>query len=124
MANLIAAPIVIPSPGTPPKLISEFIGRVSTESSAASVAVMDSPTGWSEPGQRPEFDEYTVVLTGVLSVETEEGSFRVAGGQAVHALAGEWVRYSTPEEGGARYVSVCLPAFSPDTVHRDEPPAS
>ena len=119
MARLIPAPIVVPSPGTPPKVISEFVGRVSTENSDVSVAVMESPMGWSEPGQRPEFDEYTVVLSGELRVETEAGAFSVVKGQAVHAAAGEWVRYSTPAEGGAHYVSVCLPAFSPDTVHRD-----
>ena len=107
MARLISAPIVIPSPGTPPKVISEFVGRVATERS------------WSEPGQRPEFDEYTVVLAGELRVETEDGSFSISKGQAVHVAAGEWVRYSTPAEGGAHYVSVCRPAFSPDTVHRD-----
>jgi mannose-6-phosphate isomerase-like protein (cupin superfamily) len=122
MARLIAAPVVIASPGTPPKQISEFVGRVATESAAASVAVMQSPTGWSEPGQRPDFDEYTVVLSGQLTVETEDGSFSVTTGQAVHAPAGEWVRYSTPREGGAHYVSVCVPAFSPDTVHRDASP--
>ena len=119
MAHLISAPIVIPSPGTPPKLISEFVGRVATDGGAVSVAVMESPTGWSEPGQRPEFDEYTVVLSGELSVETDEGTFSVKSGQAVHAQAGGWVRYSPPAEGGAHYVSVCVPAFSPDTVHRD-----
>jgi mannose-6-phosphate isomerase-like protein (cupin superfamily) len=119
MAHLITAPTLIASPGTPPKQIAEYIGRVATDSTAVSVAVMDSPTGWSEPGQCTEFDEYTVVLSGELTVETEEGSFPVAGGQAVHAPAGQWVRYSTPKEGGARYVSVCMPAFSPDTVHRD-----
>jgi ethanolamine utilization protein EutQ (cupin superfamily) len=122
MVQLIPQPVLIASPGHPPKVISEYIGRVSTETGAASVAVMESPTGWSEPGQRPEFDEYTVVLSGVLSVETEGGSLRVASGQAVYAPAGEWVRYSTPDAGGARYVSVCVPAFSPATVHRDAPP--
>jgi len=120
MVQLLAAPIVIPSPGTPPKQIAEFIGRVATKSNSVSVAVMESPTGWAEPGQRPAFDEYTVVLTGELRVETEDGAFSVVGGQAVWARAGEWVRYSTPAEGGAHYVSVCVPAFSPDTVHRDE----
>jgi mannose-6-phosphate isomerase-like protein (cupin superfamily) len=120
MAQLLAAPVVIPSPGSPPKLISEFIGRVATESDSLSVAVMESPTGWAEPGQRPEFDEYTVVLSGELRVESEDGALSVASGQAVWARAGEWVRYSTPAEGGAHYVSVCVPAFSPGTVHRDE----
>jgi mannose-6-phosphate isomerase-like protein (cupin superfamily) len=119
MAQLISAPIVIPSPGTPPKVISEFVGRVATQNGDVSVAVMESPTGWSEPGQRPEFDEYTVVVAGELRVETEAGALSVSKGQAVHVPAGEWVRYSTPAEGGAHYVSVCLPAFSPDTVHRD-----
>lgn len=120
MAHLIPAPFVIESPGNPPKQIAEFVGRVATENPSVSVAVMQSPTGWSEPGQTPEFDEYTVVLSGELSVETEEGTFTVTGGQAVQIAAGEWVRYSTPAEGGAHYVSVCVPAFSPDTVHRDD----
>jgi len=120
MAHLIAAPVVIPSPGSPPKQIAEFVGRVATDDAAVSVAVMESPTGWFEPGQRPEFDEFTIVLAGELTVEDEEGSFAVTAGQGVHAPAGRWVRYSTPTEGGAHYVSVCVPAFSPDTVHRDE----
>ena len=119
MAQLIAAPIVISSPGSPPKRIEEFVGLVATQTPAVSVAVMESPTGWSEPGQRPQFDEYTLVLAGQLTVETEDGSLLVTSGQALHAPAGQWVRYSTPIEGGARCVSVCLPAFSPDTVHRD-----
>jgi quercetin dioxygenase-like cupin family protein len=120
MARLIEAPFVVPSPGTPPKSISEFVGRVATMTPTVSVAVMESPTGWTEPGQRPEFDEYTVVLAGELTVATESGTLVVTSGQALHAEAGEWVRYSTPSEGGAHYVSVCVPAFSPDTVHRDE----
>jgi len=119
MARLIEEPFVVPSPGSPPKSIAEFVGRVSTETASVSVAVMESPTGWAEPGQRPEFDEYTVVLAGELTVETESDTLVVHGGQALLAPAGEWVRYSTPSEGGAHYVSVCLPAFSPDTVHRD-----
>jgi mannose-6-phosphate isomerase-like protein (cupin superfamily) len=119
MARLVPAPVLIASPGSPPKEIAEYVGRVSTESAAASVAVMRSPTGWAEPGQRPEFDEFTVVLAGALTVETETETLRVTEGQAVLATAGEWVRYSTPAEGGAHYVSVCVPAFSPDTVHRD-----
>jgi mannose-6-phosphate isomerase-like protein (cupin superfamily) len=119
MARLVPAPVLIASPGSPPKEIAEYVGRVSTESAAASVAVMRSPTGWAEPGQRPEFDEFTVVLAGELTVETETETLRVTEGQAVLATAGEWVRYSTPTEGGAHYVSVCVPAFSPDTVHRD-----
>jgi len=119
MAELIDGPVVIPSPGSPPKTISEYVGRVSTKTTNASVAVMDSPAGWTEPGQRPEFDEYTVVLRGELTVKTEGGTLVVRAGQAVHTSPGEWVRYSTPTEGGAHYVSVCLPAFSPDTVNRD-----
>jgi len=119
MARLIEAPTVIASPGTPAKHIAEFVGRVATESAEISVAEMRSPTGWSEPGQRPQFAEYTVVLSGVLTVDTEQESFLVTAGQAVHTPPGEWVRYSTPTEGGAHYVSVCVPAFSPETVHRD-----
>src|ERR1700722_19853562 len=95
MAYLIAAPVIIPSPGVPPKKIAEFVGRVSTESESVSIAVMERPTGRSGPGQRPEFDEYTVVLAGVLTVETESGPLSVSAGQAVHAAAGEWLRYST-----------------------------
>ncbi len=119
MARLIEGPFVVPSPGTPPKKIAEFVGRASTATESVSVAVMESPTGWSEPGQRPEFDEYTLVISGELTVETEDGILVVRGGQALHAPAGEWVRYSTPAASGAHYVAVCLPAFSPDTVHRD-----
>jgi hypothetical protein len=117
MPRLIEAPAVVTAAGTPPKRIAEYVGRVRSTTSEVSIAVMESPAGWSEPGQRPEFDEYTVVLEGVLEIEHESGQLRVPAGQAAIAAAGEWVRYSTPE--GARYVSVCLPAFSPDTVHRD-----
>jgi quercetin dioxygenase-like cupin family protein len=117
MPTLIATPTRIQAPGTPPKQIEEYVGRVNTSTSEASVAHMRSPAGWSEPGQRPEFDEFTVVLTGRLRVEHEGGALEVAAGQAVIAHKGEWVRYSTPE--GAEYVAVCLPAFSPATVHRD-----
>ncbi|MGH8995538.1 MAG: cupin domain-containing protein [Acidimicrobiales bacterium] len=120
MATLIDAPVIVASPGTRPKKIAEYVGRVSTRTDRASVAVMESPSGWSEPGQRPDFDEFTVVLSGELTVETETGTIVVRGGQAVHGSAGEWVRYSTPAQGGAHYVSVCLPAFSPETVHRDD----
>lgn len=120
MAHLIPAPTVVEAAGTPPKTIREFVGRVNTGTTSTSVAVMDSPQGWSEPGQVPEFDEYTVVIEGSLTVESRDGGRLVVGaGQAVHAPAGEWVRYSTPA-GPARYVAVCIPAFSPDTVHRDE----
>jgi hypothetical protein len=110
MAKLIDAPVRVEAAGEPPKLIDEFVGRASGGEERVSIARMRSPAGWSEPGQRPEFDEYTVVLGGTLSVE-------VAAGQGVLVRAGEWVRYSTPE--GAEYVAVCLPAFSPETVHRD-----
>jgi mannose-6-phosphate isomerase-like protein (cupin superfamily) len=119
MVKLIPGPTRIAAQGEPPKLIEEFIGRVNSATSALSVAKMTSPPGWSEPGQTPEFDEFTVVLRGVLHVETREGSLRVEAGQAVVTRRGEWVRYSTPEAGGAEYVAVCLPAFSPQTVHRD-----
>jgi len=105
--------------GTPPKLIEEYVGRVNTGEGRVSVARMTSPEGWEEPGQRPEFDEWTLVLEGALRVEGEEGELTVRAGQAVVVRAGEWVRYSSPEPEGASYVAVCLPAFAPDTVHRD-----
>jgi mannose-6-phosphate isomerase-like protein (cupin superfamily) len=115
--QLIESPVQVEAAGEPPKLIEEFAGRASNSEERVSVARMRSPAGWSEPGQRPEFDEYTVVLAGALQVEGEDGVLEVLAGQAVLARAGEWVRYSTP--GGAEYVAVCLPAFSPETVHRD-----
>jgi len=118
LPRLIPAPTVVPSVGTRPKRIEEFVGRVNTATGALSIARMVSPPGWVEPGQRPRFDEYTLVLEGCLTVESESGTLLVGPGQAVHAAAGEWVRYSTPQ--GATYVAVCLPAFSPDTVHRDD----
>jgi len=117
MPTLVPAPTRIEAPGTPPKKIDEYVGRVNSSTGAVSVAHMRSPAGWSEPGQRPEFDEYTLVLKGVLHVEHEGGRLEVAAGQAVITHAGEWVRYGTPE--GAEYVAVCVPAFSPATVHRD-----
>jgi ethanolamine utilization protein EutQ len=120
MPTLIAQPTRIQSAGNKPKLIDEYIGRVNTRSSAASVAHMRSPQGWLEPGQTPEFDEFTIVLKGLLRVEHESGTLDVAAGQAVVAHAGEWVRYSTPQEGGAEYIAVCLPAFLMEAVHRDE----
>lgn len=119
MARLIAKPSLIEAAGRPPKRIEEFVGRVNSGDGSLSLAKMTSPEGWVEPGQRPEFDEYTLVLEGCLAVETEQGELLVRAGQAVHAAAGEWVRYSSPEPGGAVYVAVCLPAFSPSTVHRD-----
>ena len=119
MPTLIAHATRIEAAGNKPKLIDEYIGRVNSETSSASVAHMRSPGGWEEPGQRPEFDEFTIVLKGTLRVEHEEGAFDVWAGQAIIAHAGEWVRYSTPDAEGAEYIAVCLPAFSPDTVHRD-----
>jgi quercetin dioxygenase-like cupin family protein len=119
MPELIESPSRVEAAGTKPKLIDEYAGRVNTGEERLSVAHMRSPAGWVEPGQRPDFDEYTLVLKGALHVEHEAGALEVAAGQAVLTRAGEWVRYSTPE--GAEYVAVCLPAFSPDTVHRDEP---
>jgi quercetin dioxygenase-like cupin family protein len=115
MPKLIAEPRQIPVPGN--KVIEEYIGRVNTGDQGVSIAHMHSPPGWSEPGQRPEFDEFTVVLGGSLRVEHEGGVIEVRQGQAILAQKGEWVRYSTP--GGAEYMAICLPAFDPDTVHRD-----
>ena len=119
MPELIRAPKVIESAGNKPKVIEEYVGRVNTGGADVSVARMRSPGGWEEPGQTPEFDEYTVVLRGMLRVRTQRETLDVREGQAVITRRGEWVQYSTPEEGGAEYVAVCLPAFSPDTVHRD-----
>jgi ethanolamine utilization protein EutQ len=120
MPTLIPEPTRIQSAGNKPKLIDEYIGRLNTKTSAASVAHMRSPEGWLEPGQTPAFDEFTIVLKGMLRVEHKSGSLDVNAGQAVIAHAGEWVRYSTPQEGGAEYIAVCLPAFSMDGVHRDK----
>jgi len=118
--QLIAAPVVIEAAGNKPKIIEELVGVPSTGSTSVSVARMRSPGGWEEPGQRPEFQEITVVLRGTLHVEYEGGSMEVGEGQAVVTSPGEWVRYSTPGEGGAEYIAICMPAFSPATVHRDE----
>jgi ethanolamine utilization protein EutQ len=117
--TLIPAPTRVEAAGNKPKLIDEYIGRVNSETSAASVAHMRSPGGWQEPGQTPDFDEFTVVLRGVLRVEHREGTLDVRAGQAVISHGGEWVRYSTPAADGAEYIAVCVPAFSMDTVHRD-----
>ena len=106
--------------GQPPKTIEEFVGRASDGAEAVSLALMKSPPGWAEPGQRPEFDEYTIVLRGTVRVEHADGAIDVAAGQAVHCRPREWVRYSTPGAEGAEYVSICLPAFSFDLVHRDD----
>lgn len=120
MPQLIAAPTRIAAAGHKPKLIDEYIGRVNSGTEKCSVAHMRSPQGWVEPGQRPEFDEFTMVLRGMMRVEHEQGTLDVAAGQAVITRAGEWIRYSTPLEDGCEYIAVCVPAFAMDTVHRDE----
>jgi mannose-6-phosphate isomerase-like protein (cupin superfamily) len=113
-------PTVVQAAGNKPKLIEEFIGRVNSQSEALSIARMQSPAGWVEPGQTPEFDEHTVVLRGTLRVTSRSGSIEVSAGQAVIAHRGQWIQYSTPGPEGAEYIAVCIPAFSPGTVHRDE----
>jgi quercetin dioxygenase-like cupin family protein len=120
MPQVIKAPTRIQAHGLPPKTVEEFVGRASSKTESVSIARMTSPSGWSEPGQTPDFDEFTVVLRGNLQVETRDGIHRVATGQAIIIKRGEWVRYSTPSPEGAEYIAVCLPAFSPATVHRDE----
>jgi mannose-6-phosphate isomerase-like protein (cupin superfamily) len=120
MPQLIATPTRIEAAGNKPKTIEEFVGRVNSNESRLSVARMRSPGGWVEPGQMPEFDEFTVVLRGTLRVTHREGSLDVNAGQAVVTHAGEWVQYSTPGDEGAEYMAVCLPAFAPATVHRDD----
>jgi mannose-6-phosphate isomerase-like protein (cupin superfamily) len=122
MPTLIEKPAVVQAAGTPPKRIEEYAGRVRSGHTAVSVARMISPAGWAEPAQRPEFEEITVVLRGVLRVEHEGGVLEVREGQAIVTRPGEWVRYSTPEPGGAEYVAVCVPAFSTETVHRETAP--
>lgn len=120
MPILIDSPTTVAAAGTKPKTINEYIGRANSGHQGISIAHMQSPEGWLEPGQRPEFDEYTVVLLGTLNVESEAGAtLEVQAGQAVSCPKGEWVRYSTPQPGGAEYIAVCLPAFSPESVHRD-----
>lgn len=120
MPTHISEPTVVQAAGNLPKIICEYVGRANTGTAALSVAHMQSPAGWVEPGQRPEFDEFTVVLRGTLVVNSEiGGSIEVRAGQAIIAHKGEWVQYSTPGEEGAEYIAVCLPAFSPETVHRD-----
>lgn len=120
MPQLIVAPTRVEAAGTLPKLIDEYVGCVNSGDTRVSVAHMRSPGGWQEPGQRPEFDEFTVVLNGMLRVEFEGGTLDVEAGQAVHTLPGEWIRYSTPRPEGAEYIAICLPAFTPATVHRDQ----
>lgn len=119
MPTLVEHPTRIEAAGNKPKIIDEHVGRVNTGTEALSIAHMRSPGGWVEPGQRPEFDEYTLVIRGTLRVEYEGGALDVRAGQTVITRGGEWVRYSTPGDEGAEYVAVCLPAFSPATVHRD-----
>lgn len=120
MATLIQQPSIVQAAGNKPKIIEEYVGRVNSKTADVSVARMKSPSGWVEPGQTPDFDEYTVVLRGTLRVTTNTGSMDVHAGQAVITHKGEWVQYSTPGAEGAEYVAICLPAFSMDTVHRDE----
>ena len=119
MPRLVSGPSRVTAAGEPPKTIDEYVGRVNTGDARLSVAHMRSPAGWSEPGQRPEFDEFTLVLRGELQVEHEGGALTVPAGQAVHTAAGEWVRYSSPGADGAEYVAVCLPAFTLESAHRD-----
>jgi len=120
MPALIAKPSIIHAAGNKPKVIEEYIGRVNSDTADVSIARMKSPSGWIEPGQTPEFDEYTLVLKGMLRVESRTGVVEVRAGQAVTVRRGEWVRYSSPGPDGAEYIAVCLPAFTPDTVHREE----
>jgi ethanolamine utilization protein EutQ len=120
MPTLISAPTRVQAAGNKPKLIDEYIGHVNSGTASASVAHMRSPGGWQEPGQTPEFDEFTIVLKGTLRVEHAGGSMDVRAGQAVIVCRGEWIRYGTPEPEGAEYIAVCLPAFSMDTAHRDD----
>jgi mannose-6-phosphate isomerase-like protein (cupin superfamily) len=120
MTRIIEKPTEIRAHGNKPKIIQEFIGRMNSNTENASIAKMNSTEGWIEPGQTPEFDEYTVVLNGTLQVKTKKQTFDVKAGEAFVASKGEWVQYSTPHSGGAEYISVCVPAFSPELVHRDE----
>jgi len=119
MAKLINKPTIIEAAGNKPKIIEEYIGRVNSNTTEVSIAKMKSPNGWVEPGQCPDFNEYTLVLKGVLSVKTKTETYEVAAGSAIIIEKGEWVQYSSPHPEGAEYIAVCLPAFSPDTVHRD-----
>ena len=120
MPTIIKSPSIIKAAGNKPKIIEEFIGNVNSQNSEISIAKMKSPSGWKEPGQKPDFDEFTIVLKGSLLVETERENFKINAGEAIITHKGEWVRYSTPVKDGAEYIAVCLPAFSPETVHRDK----
>ncbi len=120
MPTLISSPTTMQAAGQPPKQIEEYVGRVNSDTTSVSIARMRSPQGWKEPGQRPDFEEMTIVLKGMVRAKHAAGATDVRAGQALIAHRGEWIQYSTPEEGGAEYLAVCLPAFSPDTVHRDD----
>jgi mannose-6-phosphate isomerase-like protein (cupin superfamily) len=120
MAQLIKNPSVIKAVGNKEKIIREFFGRINSKTSEVSIAIMQSPEGWKEPGQCPEFNEYTVVLKGTLLIRTEEDEFIVSEGMGILTFRGEWIQYSSPYEGGAEYIAICLPAFSPEIVHRDQ----
>jgi mannose-6-phosphate isomerase-like protein (cupin superfamily) len=120
VARFIETPALVRAAGEPPKTIEEFVGNANARVAEVSIARMTSPSGWNEPGQTPEFDEYTVVLSGVLHVKTRDGEYDVRAGQAIIVSAGEWVQYGTPAPEGAQYIAVCLPAFAPDKVHRDQ----
>jgi mannose-6-phosphate isomerase-like protein (cupin superfamily) len=120
MPTFIKSPSIIKAAGNKPKVIEEFIGRVNSHTEGVSIARMKSPAGWIEPGQTPEFDEYTIVLKGMLRAETKNDSFDIKAGEAIIVSKGEWIKYSSPDIEGAEYIAVCLPAFSPQTVHRDE----
>ena len=120
MPKIISNPIQIEAAGTGNKIIQEFFGKITSADSNISIAKMISPEGWSEPGQTPEFDEYTLVLKGCMHVETKTGLNIIKAGQAIHTFAGEWIRYSTPGKEGAEYIAICLPAFSPESVNRDQ----
>jgi len=119
MPTLVKAPSKIKAAGNKPKIIEEFIGRINSSTEQISIAKMQSPSGWYEPGQTPEFDEYTIVLKGMLRIETKDQTYDLRPGQAIITHKGEWVKYSSPADEGAEYIAVCLPAFSPETVHRD-----
>ena len=120
MPTKLNSPTIIESVGNKPKIIQEYIGLINSKTNDVSIAHMQSPGGWQEPGQRPDFDEYTIVLDGSLKVETENNTLFVNKGEAIIAYAGEWVKYSTPDTKGAKYIAVCMPAFTPETVNRDE----
>lgn len=120
MPTIIDKPTRIESAGNKPKIIDEYIGQINSGHKELSIAHMNSPGGWTEPGQSPQFDEYTIVIRGILSVKTKDSQYQISAGQAIIAKAGEWVQYSTPEKEGAEYIAVCTPAFGMDIVNRDE----